>query len=356
MTTLLGRPLTDAESRWRSALAHVPLETLKRTVEHAGTPAFEARADFYAAALSLMEMPVASGWQHRLCQHLLLQPEFLAYVGEPGRFSDCDLPRIFQTLAEVDQRVDVKVANAMRWLHERNEGSDGETVVRLLGVLDRISPGRRIVMSIIHLLRAPQPGAASKAALFLGKRIQNPNWVDRQMASPDARVRANIIESVWGVHNANLRKCLREALSDEHNRVVGNALLGLHLLGDTSVAGQLRTMLRHSQPKFRATAAWVMGKTGAPEFRCDLNDALHDEHEMVRNSALRALALLPAEPPAPETVAVQSLVAAAEAAMPPALPAASPAPVSPAAGTELPEPEEPHANPARTFIPFLKRK
>lgn len=107
--------------------------------------------------------------------------------------------------------VDVKLANAVRLLHDRNRVSDGEAVVRLLGVLDRISPGRRVIMSLLHLLRDAHPAAASKAALFLGKRLQNPAWVGRQMASRDPRVRANIIESVWGVNNSNVRECLHEA-------------------------------------------------------------------------------------------------------------------------------------------------
>ena len=115
------------------------------------------------------------------------------------------------------------------------------------------------------------------------------------MTSSDPRVRANSIESIWGGGNSNARRCLINALRDGHPLVPGNALMGLHLLGDRPV----RSMLQHEKPGFRVTAAWVMGKIGAPEFRGDLKRALLDPNAHVRSSAARAMKLLPPEPIAP---------------------------------------------------------
>jgi hypothetical protein len=307
MTTLLGRQLTGSEQKLQAALARLPADMLRRS-RHTDHGALAMRDEYYAPALSLVEVPITSEWQRELCAYLIAQPGFLTYLAQPDTFSEFDSSRICRVLIEVDDMVDVKLANAMRSLHDRNHGADAETIVRLLGVLDRISPGRRVIMSIIHLLREAHPAAASKAALFLGKRVQNPEWVERQMTSSDPRVRANVIESIWGVDNSKARKSLNAALKDDHNRVVGNALIGLHLLRDPSVAGKVRTMLRHSDPKFRATGAWVMGKVAAPEFRTDLNAAANDESEQVRDSAVRALEFLPpVEPEVSVTLAMDSI-------------------------------------------------
>lgn len=296
MPTLLGRDLTPAEQKLQEALARSPTEIL---APNSASAEMASRPEFYPAILSLIEIPVPPGWPRKLCGRLTERPDFLAYLAGPAHFSEPELTRICRVLAEIDDTVDLKLAKAMRALHDRNQGSDAASVVRLLGVLDQISPGRRLVMSMIHLLRATQPAAASKAALLLGKRMQNPEWVDRQMTSPDPRVRANSIESIWGGGNSNARRCLVDALRDGHPRVAGNALIGLHLLGDPSVPARARGMLQHEKPSFRVTAAWVMGKIGAPEFRDDLKRALLDPNAHVRSSAGSALKLLPPEGIAP---------------------------------------------------------
>jgi hypothetical protein len=333
--TLLGRDLTPAEQKLQEALAQRPAEIL---APNAAFAEMAIRPEFYPAILSLIEVPVPPGWPRNLCGRLTERPDFLAYLADPAQFGEPDLTRICRVLAEIDDTVDLKLAKAMRSLHDRNQGSDAESVVRLLGVLDHISPGRRLVMSLIHLLRATQPAAASKAALLLGKRMQNPEWVDRQMTSSDPRVRANSVESIWGGGNSDARKCLTDALRDGHNRVAGNALVGLHLLGDPSVPTLVRSMLQHENPGFRATAAWVMGKIGAQEFRHDLKRALLDPNAHVRNSAGLALKLLPPEPIAPGSPAENAPEApAAPADAPSSGVSAKPPDPSP----KLPEPAEP---------------
>jgi hypothetical protein len=57
-----------------------------------------------------------------------------------------------------------------------------------------------------------------------------------QLESQDPRIRANVVEQPWGVDAPFARKCMREALNDENNRVAGNALLGLHLLREPNTA------------------------------------------------------------------------------------------------------------------------
>jgi len=86
---------------------------------------------------------------------------------------------------------------------------------------------------------------------------------------------------------------MREALNDENNRVAGNALLGLHLLHEPNTAQRLVQMLGDARPKFRRTAAWLMGKIARPEFKDHLLQAAGDEDAGVRETATRALAAFP---------------------------------------------------------------
>ena len=144
-------------------------------------------------------------------------------------------------------------------------------------------------MTLSRLVRHPDKRIASKAALLLGRRVRNPLWVERHMSAEDARLRANVVEALWGTDSAFARQTLHGCLGDDSNRVVGNALVGLHLLGDPSVDSTVRRMLQDRRAPFRWTAAWVMGRIGSEAFRKPLEGALADPNHQVRGAARRAL-------------------------------------------------------------------
>ena len=58
------------------------------------------------------------------------------------------------------------------------------------------------------------------------------------------------------------RALLHFATKDAHNRVWGNALVGLDYLGDSSALEEIVKMSAHESALFRATAAWAMAKPG----------------------------------------------------------------------------------------------
>jgi HEAT repeat protein len=108
--------------------------------------------------------------------------------------------------------------------------------------------------------------------------------------------------------------------------VAGNAILGLLRLNDLGVVANLRRMAAHPSSAHRATAAWVIGRSGNPELLPILRGMRDDPEENVRRNVERSLALL--EPPQP-------VLTPAEAAAPP-----EPAPTPPPA--EAPDTEAPH--------------
>jgi HEAT repeat protein len=261
-----------------------------------GEIAEHQRPLIFAAALSLIEAPPAPGEQADLCRSLLLSPGFFSYIFEPDSFDLPTLLSLFGVLSDVDAYVDVKVARFLSGRADAPGAANTRAVLRALEVLDDVFPGGRLIMSLNRLLRHPDPAVVSKAALVLGRRVGSPAWVEHRMASSDARVRANVVQALWGINEPFARAQFRLSLADPSSRVVGNALVGLHRLGDPEAAPRILAMSRHPGARFRATAAWVMGELHLPEFAPALQEALADEDSRVRHAAEHALRQFRAEP------------------------------------------------------------
>ena len=132
------------------------------------------------------------------------------------------------------------------------------------------------------------------------------------MADADPRIRANAVEGLWGIDDAESRSLLRIVAKDENNRVVGNALLGLYRSGDCEAITALVKMADGVPPNFRATAAWAMGESGDPRFRDALRVLAGADDAGVRKRAAASLQALEAEAAKPEFSLPWRLAALAE--------------------------------------------
>jgi len=175
---------------------------------------------------------------------------------------------------------------------ELEKKADSDRGIRLLEIMAAISDGARILPVMAQLLRHPNSRVRSKAALLVGRSNKNFQWVEQRMAEPDARVRANALESLWDVDSGGARQVLWNATSDADNRVAGNALHGLYRLGEAACIPLLLTMLSHPQEDFRATAVWVAGETGDPRFLPALAGLLSDPESKIRSAVFRSIAKL----------------------------------------------------------------
>jgi hypothetical protein len=160
---------------------------------------------------------------------------------------------------------------------------------RLMDILDEISGGTRILPSLLRLLRHANPHIRSKAVLMIGRSSPGVRWVERRLADEDPRVRANAIESMWGMDRPDARALLQRAMDDSNNRVAGNAILGLYMIGDCSTIPVLLKMAESEMALTRSTAVWVMGETGDPRFLDVVAERLCDSDPMVRKRAFWAL-------------------------------------------------------------------
>jgi len=193
-------------------------------------------------------------------------------------------------LCDLDPQLDMKLAR-------RLSGAEGEkmseaVVQRVLVLLNSIPENARVLPIVIKLLRHPSPSVRSKAALVIGRVSKTPHVTQEFLSEPDPRIRANAIEALWGMDSAKARAVLREAADDPNNRVAGNALLGLYLVGDTFAIPRILQLTTHPKAEFRTTAAWVMAQTGSPRFLPALAQMVRETDRNARAWVFRAITSL----------------------------------------------------------------
>jgi hypothetical protein len=294
MQNLLGRRLTPEERAFESSLRDA-LGSQERRQARSTFHDIAARSPqlFLPAAISLLESESQPVGRRRLYLQLMECPEFLIQLVQPEWFSQQQFLKVCQALKQIDDLLDLRLARLVPGRHADDYELSREVILRLLDVLHTISSGPRLIQVLGHLTNYPDEHIASKATMLVGHRVRSAAWLFDHFHTSDARVRASVIEGIWGVDTLSARKCLQDSLNDSNNRVVGNALVGLHLLGDKTVDQAVEQMICDARPNFRRTAAWVMGKIGKREFAEALERAVQDDDSGVREMAARSLGELP---------------------------------------------------------------
>jgi len=164
--------------------------------------------------------------------------------------------------------------------------------LRVLWLLDKFSDCSRVTPHLMQLARHPAAEVQSKAALLLGRGNLNLMRVKRFLGSDDGRLRANAVESLWGLNIPQARQLFREAAADPNRRVAINALVGLCKAGDRSAGLKLIELSGSDDPIVRRGAAWAMGQVGDPGFAATLEALSQDEDEQLRNMAIKSRELL----------------------------------------------------------------
>lgn len=172
-----------------------------------------------------------------------------------------------------------------RVLSEGNRGS-GDRMIELLATIDTAGVSNNIGTMLVQLLRTCDSRTKSKVALVMGRGRFNISWA---LQDSDARVRANAVESMWGVDSTAARRILHQGLLDSDHRVRANAIYGLVQLNDRSALDALRQMVQSTHVKHRASAAWLMGRIGWPEFLPTLQVMQRDQETKVARVAAAAL-------------------------------------------------------------------
>ena len=150
----------------------------------------------------------------------------------------------------------------------------------------------RLITLLRPFLRSTDGRIASKCVLVLGRLSHNMAWLKKVMAETDARIRANLIESLWKREEPEVELVMRDALSDEHPRVVANAVYGLYLLGSDAWVEGLEGLIGSSRAELRKSGVWVLKLSGATNAPAKLRLMIRDVNPEVRHAAFDALRYL----------------------------------------------------------------
>lgn len=156
-----------------------------------------------------------------------------------------------------------------RMLHSLAGGGSGPAAPSL--GTDQLAQLVEAVLMLAEYASGVEAGALdgrlrSALALLSGRLSALGRLGDSLFGDPDPRVRANAIESLWGRSDEDAVARFRAALGDSYPRPVANACVGLYLAGRAEAVRELSNMASHPEPRFRAAAAWAMGRTGHSRF------------------------------------------------------------------------------------------
>ena len=257
---------------------------------------------FYGTSIEILKTSGDCRGAHYLVALFVSSGLLLRALCDPA-LSREDALSLGRAARSVDPLVDVALA---RSLADNAMGSGAIQIAdpaRLMDILCEIADAGRIMPSLMRMMRHPNAHLRSKAVKSIGRGSLSTRWVMGRLGESDPRVRANAVESLWGVDTPEARSLLSFAANDGDNRVVSNALLGLYYLGETSVLANVIKLAGVESTLSRSSAAWVMGETGDPRFTESLRRMISDPDAGVRRRVFAALGKIKAasaQPPGGE--------------------------------------------------------
>jgi len=175
-------------------------------------------------------------------------------------------------------------------LREPPYAGSAKRIMDLLDLFAVASSENRLSMFQTQLMEYPDEKVQSKAALLVGGSAKSAVWVGRHVRHEDARVRANAVEALWTLNASDSRTMLAAASGSSHNRVAGNAALGLYRLGDVSAIPLILGMAQREDPGAQLSGLWAMGETQDPRFLTFLTGEFTRSEGRKRLAITRALA------------------------------------------------------------------
>lgn len=220
-----------------------------------------------------------------LLSFLLQNGNLLGRLVDPDQFTREQAIAIARRVLQLDPTLDVQLA-----LQLNNAPAIPERMaMRAVDVLDAVSDPANLLPMLGPLLRYEDDRVRSKVALMMGKGNRNPAWACQRLHESDFRVRANAVESIWGVETDDAAALFLQAAQDEVPRVAVNGAVGLYLCGRTEALELLFGFAGCGSEHFRNSAAWAMGKLRDPRFQTVLMKLARDASSQVRSNAMQAL-------------------------------------------------------------------
>lgn len=224
---------------------------------------------------------------HPMLSWLIGDGRYLGILLEPDFLSLEEATSVAMMMREADSGF---FLHFQRLNTEANADRDLARLDRALRLFDGLGNCSVLLPWLRSLTNHRDERIRSKAVKSLCELRPNPALVERQLKSPDARLRANAIEALWGVPSFEAVAIFREASNDPAHRVAVNALVGLYAHAADEALEKLSNFCKHSDPMFRAAAAWGLGRVADRRAIPTLNTLIEDPSAMVRARVARTLA------------------------------------------------------------------
>jgi hypothetical protein len=208
---------------------------------------------------------------------------------DPGFLSDDEAVIAAKMLSNIDPNFFIEVNRTAERPYTR------EMILRTIFIVDRLRRADLVVPWLRQMSEHAEELIRASAAKLLARQSNSPQFIERHLSSPDPRVRANVLEALWGLDTMASRVLLNRASEDSNNRVVGNALYGLYLLKTHAIVDRILSYVESPRAEMRASVAWVMGETADPVFRAALEFLAADGDPNVCRAAQAALPKLKIE-------------------------------------------------------------
>ena len=214
------------------------------------------------------------------------QPASVAEVIDPGLYSIEEAEKVARQLMEDGQRVPERFALAL----QGEPPPDAGRAERMLELLPRIAGPERLLPLLDRIMPSSNSRIRSKAWKLYAAASADLRWALDQIEDEDARVAANVVEALWrATPSEDLHEIFRRAARQERNRVAGNGLVGLFNFNDPEAEALVGKLAQHSNPSFRATAAWAVGRVYWRDGLELLRELRRDKIEKVRINSERSL-------------------------------------------------------------------
>lgn len=241
--------------------------------------------DFLSASLSVLADGVVSHGARYLVSLLLRKNPLHGALCDPALLSISQAAAITRLALMVEPRFVIDFARRLTSLEAINE----QEAERILTIVEEVSDSMRVRPSFAPLLHHPNHRIRSKAALLIGRSNGNPELAGEQLSDEDARVRANAVEALWGSGDPVCSAVFYDAARDPHQRIAGNAIVGLYILHHVSSIRLLHELADRPSLAWQITAAWAMGITGSPRFQPVLTRLINAGDPQLRQQAIRSL-------------------------------------------------------------------
>jgi len=249
----------------------------------------DAPAFSRAAGVLLVTGMGLPGYEH-LIQFLVRQKMLVETLVDAEGYHEDKAIAVVKETARLGSPLDAGLEQALTAaLQKPPSAANALRVLRLMDLLAAVASPSRFLLFQHELMACPDSRVRSRAALLTARINKNTSWIGRLLRDDDARVQANAVEALWEFDAAAAKPLLRAASRSRHNRVAGNALVGLYGISELGAIRMMFEMAEHKEARFRATALWAMGETADSRFVPYLSEQVQRRTGAERLAVLKAM-------------------------------------------------------------------